>query len=140
MHLRARSHYAAVAMLELAIREEEPQPVSLRGIAQMHRVPLPFLTQILQQLKVAGLVASSRGSAGGYRLKRPSSMISLAEIIDAVSPRSATQSKSLNTPVNRVLEKIWDDLEASNHDTFRGIRLDQLVQQATKANETMFYI
>ncbi len=140
MHLLARSHYAAVAMLELAIRSSDPQPVALRGIAEMHQVPLPFLTQILQQLKVAGLVTSSRGSAGGYRLQRPSSMISLAEIIDAVSPRSANQSKPPQTPVNRVLEEVWDELEESNHGRLQGIRLDQLVQQATQANEVMFYI
>ena len=140
MHLLARSHYAAVAMLELAIREDEPQPVSLRGIAELHQVPLPFLTQILQQLKVAGLVTSSRGSAGGYRLRRPSSMICLAEIIDAVSPRAANPSKSPNTPVNRVLEQVWDDVELSKHERLRGIRLDQLVEQATEAHEVMFYI
>ena len=140
MYLLARSHYAAVAMLELAIRSSDPQPVSLRGIAEMHQVPLPFLTQILQQLKVAGLVTSSRGSAGGYRLQRPSSTISLAEISDAVSPRSANQSKPPQTPVNRVLEEVWDELEESNRDRLQGIRLDQLVQQATQANEVMFYI
>jgi Rrf2 family protein len=127
-------------MLELAIREEDPQPVSLRGIAEMHQVPLPFLTQILQQLKVAGLVMSSRGSSGGYRLQRPSSMISLGEIIDAVSPRTSHQSRAPSTPVNRVLEQVWEDLEASNRDKLGGIRLDQLVQQATEANEVMFYI
>ncbi len=140
MHLLARSHYAAVAMLELAIREDETQPVSLRGIAEMHQVPFPFLTQILQQLKVAGLVTSSRGSAGGYRLQRPSSMISLGEIIDAVSPRTTNPPKTPITPVNRVLERIWDDLEAANCNKLREIRLDQLVQQATEANEVMFYI
>jgi Rrf2 family protein len=127
-------------MLELAIREQAAQPVSLRGIAEMHHVPLPFLTQILQQLKVAGLVTSSRGSSGGYRLLRPSSMISLGDIIDAVSPRVANPPKVPITPVNRVLEQVWDDLEASNCDKLRGIRLDQLVQQATEANEVMFYI
>jgi len=140
MHLLARSHYAAVAMLELAIRSNDPQPVSLRGISEMHQVPLPFLTQILQQLKVAGLVTSSRGATGGYRLQRPSSMISLAEIIDAVSPRSASQLKTQLTPVNRILEEVWDELEESNHERLQGIRLDQLVQQATQANEVMFYI
>lgn len=140
MYSLARSHYATVAMLELAIRSSDPQPVTLRGIAELHQVPLPFLTQILQQLKVAGLVSSCRGASGGYRLQRPSSMISLAEIIDAVSPRSTNALKSLATPVNQVLQQVWDELEESNHHRLQGIRLDELVQQATQTHEAMFYI
>ncbi|MDZ4851997.1 MAG: Rrf2 family transcriptional regulator [Pirellulaceae bacterium] len=140
MSLLARSHYAAVAMLELAIRLDAQQPVSLRGIAEMHQVPLPFLTQILQQLKVAGLVVSSRGASGGYRLQRPASTITLAEIIDAVSPRSLLQTKSVQTPVNRVLEQVWEEIEESNQERLRGIRLDQLAHEATQTNEVMFYI
>jgi Rrf2 family protein len=140
MALRAKSHYAAVAMLELALRADEPQPVCLRDIAVEHEIPLAFLTQILQQLKVAGLVSSSRGSAGGYRLQRPASSISLAEIIDAVLPRTRKDADVFRSSVNQVLEQTWRRLEEASYERLRGIRLDQLVQQCAESPEGMFYI
>ncbi len=140
MVLRAKSHYAAVAMLELAIRADEPQPVSVRDIAAEHDVPLAFLNQIFQQLKVAGLVTSSRGSLGGYRLQRASSTITLAEIVDAVSPRINKGTDLSRSSVNQVMEQTWGDLERENHERLRGIRLDQLVRQCSDTHEGMFYI
>jgi Rrf2 family protein len=140
MTSRAKSHYAAVAMLELAVRAEEPQPISVRDIAAEHDVPLAFLNQIFQQLKVAGLVTSVRGSAGGYRLQRSASMITLAEIIDAVSPNMRTPSQTPRSLINQVLEKTWEALEQANHDRLDAFRLDQLVQEVTRSQEGMFYI
>ncbi len=97
--LPIKAHYAAVAMLELALRYQEPIPVCLRDIADEHAIPLPFLTQILQQLRTANLVQSTRGAAGGYRLCRHPSRIHLAEIVQAVCP-TATQIAS-QTPTTR---------------------------------------
>ncbi len=140
MTSRAKSHYAAVAMLELAVRAEELQPISVRDIALEHDVPLAFLNQIFQQLKVAGLVTSVRGSAGGYRLQRSASMITLAEIMDAVSPKTRSTGLTNRSSVNQVLEQTWEDLEQANHDRLDAIRLDQLVQDVTRSQEGMFYI
>ena len=40
-----------------------------------------MLTQVLLKLKAAGLVKSTRGSAGGYRLARPAGEIPLGEVL-----------------------------------------------------------
>ena len=47
-------------------------------------IPERYLVQILLQLKSAGLVASTRGASGGYRLARDASSISLSQILTAV--------------------------------------------------------
>ena len=49
----------------------DPRPVRLADVADKHAIPGRFLVQILLQLKNAGLVASTRGAAGGYQLARP---------------------------------------------------------------------
>ncbi len=79
-----KAHYAAVAMLHLAVRYHEPQPASIREVAQEHQIPLAFLTQIFQFLRSAGLVTSTRGPSGGFRLSLPPEEISLGTVIDAV--------------------------------------------------------
>ena len=57
---------------------------TIREIAERHGIPERYLVQILLQLKGAGLVASTRGAAGGYRLARPAASISLSEVLAAV--------------------------------------------------------
>ena len=84
MLFSAKAEYACLAMLELAARLGQPKPVRLADIADKHGIPQRFLVQILLQLKGAGLVASTRGAAGGYQLARDRDQITLAEILDAV--------------------------------------------------------
>ena len=50
-----------------AKRPESP-PVHIRDISEVYGIPERYLVQILLQLKGAGLVASTRGATGGYRL------------------------------------------------------------------------
>src|ERR1700677_3634392 len=80
----AKAEYACVAMVELAIKYPLGQPVQIKNIAQTHDISPRFLVQILIQLKSAGLVASSRGAAGGYQLTRPPEEISLADVVHVI--------------------------------------------------------
>lgn len=84
MRLSARAEYACVAMLELALHYGSKEPVCVKAIAARHGIPHGFLVQILLQLKAAGYVTSTRGSAGGYRLARPPARICLAELLNAI--------------------------------------------------------
>lgn len=57
---------------------------SARRLADAVQVPLPVLTNVLNQLAHHGLVVSARGVQGGYRIGRPASAITLAEVIEAI--------------------------------------------------------
>ncbi len=65
MDISAKTEYACVAMLELAANYGSGEPVPIWVIAERHGVPARLLVQILLEFKAAGLVASTRGSAGG---------------------------------------------------------------------------
>ena len=84
MRLSAKTEYAALAVVELARRIDCPTPVRIREICAAQGVPPRFLVQILLQLKAAGIVTSTRGAAGGYRLARRPEEISLADIRGAI--------------------------------------------------------
>ena len=58
--------------------------VSAREIARQSRLPLPVLMNILNALAHSGLVVSTRGAKGGYRLARPPEEITLADLIGAI--------------------------------------------------------
>lgn len=59
-------------------------------IADAQGIPSPFLENILLQLKRAEIVDAQRGAEGGFRLARPASEISVADVIRAVSGPPAT--------------------------------------------------
>lgn len=54
------------------------------ALANYHGVPRAYMAKQLQALSKAGIVTSSRGARGGYRLARPASEISLWDIVAAV--------------------------------------------------------
>lgn len=88
-----------MAMVELAARQPPDagagcglQPVSLADVAQAQGLSLAYLEQLFALLRRAGLVVSSRGPGGGYRLARPALAISVADVVEAVEePLRATR-------------------------------------------------
>jgi Rrf2 family iron-sulfur cluster assembly transcriptional regulator len=102
MRLSTRGRYAVMAMVELAVREGAPcadrpssRPVSLAEIAQAQLLSLAYLEQLFGRLRRAGLVASARGPGGGYRLGRPCTEVTIAEIVEAADePITATRCEA----------------------------------------------
>lgn len=74
--------YSTVIMAYMA-----RQPLDVHSVAAMATavgVAEPTTSKILKTLARQGLVLSTRGARGGYRLARPPAQISLAEVIDAM--------------------------------------------------------
>src|SRR6187399_181295 len=53
-------------------------------LAEYHDLPGPYLAKSLQALAGAGIVQSTAGRTGGYRLARPAERITLLEIVTAI--------------------------------------------------------
>jgi Rrf2 family transcriptional regulator, iron-sulfur cluster assembly transcription factor len=83
VELTKRGDYAVRAMLALACGRGE-RLLSAPRIAEEMTIPPRFLPQVMGDLVRAGLVTSEPGRAGGYRLARPASAISLLTIIEAI--------------------------------------------------------
>ena len=78
--LAQRTRYALRSLLYLA-EEQDGAPVQLARIAQTQRVPPKYLELIMLDLKRAGLVQSTRGPKGGYRLARTPEEISFGDVV-----------------------------------------------------------
>lgn len=75
------SAYALRALAALA-RDPEGAYVLGRDLAAAANIPANYLSKILLALRNAGLIATARGSGGGYRLSKPARKISLIEVVD----------------------------------------------------------
>jgi Rrf2 family protein len=83
VELNTKGRYAVTAMADLA-KYGAKEAVPLSAIAERQRISLAYLEQLFAKLRRAGLVESERGRTGGYRLARPASSVTVAEIMQAV--------------------------------------------------------
>lgn len=118
MRLSTKARYAVTAMVDVAL-EEGSGPVSLATISSRQELPLAYLEQLFGKLRKAGLVKSSRGSAGGYALNHKAEDVSILEIISAVdTPLKATRCEHESpqgcraTGERCVTHDLWDELGA----------------------------
>ncbi len=91
LELTKRGDYAVRAMLALACGDGG-RMLSAPRIAEEMTIPPRFLPQVMGDLVRAELVVSEPGRAGGYRLARPASSISLLTIIEAIEGDSRRQT------------------------------------------------
>lgn len=82
LRLSKKTDYALMALAFLAEAPAGAAPA--RQIAAQYDLPLELLAKILQRLAQCGLVTSQMGAHGGYRLARPSTQISVAEVVQAI--------------------------------------------------------
>lgn len=83
LRLSKKSDYALMAMKHLAVRADGAS-ASAREIAEQYDIPVELLAKVLQRLARRGLLTSLQGTRGGYKLARPTAMISVADIIQAI--------------------------------------------------------
>jgi Rrf2 family protein len=83
LELTKRADYAIRAVLALGEAGPETR-LSVRRIATDRAIPGQFLRQVMGDLVAAGLVEGAEGRAGGYRLARPPTAITLLDVIEAV--------------------------------------------------------
>lgn len=114
MKISAKAQYACLAVLALARQGPNDPPKRIREIAEENRIPERYLVQILLQLKGAGLVTSTRGAAGGYRLAREAERISLGEVLSSIDgPEESHRERELHGPAARALQSVWEDVRAA---------------------------
>lgn len=80
----------------------------VRELAEAAGVPAPFLAQVLKRLAHRGLLRSKRGRTGGFILGRPSSEITVADVVLALDGRDELDAAfpQLRGPAGALLEPV----------------------------------
>jgi FeS assembly SUF system regulator len=82
LKLSRLTDYAAVVMAQIARHPQASHAAA--DLAEAVQLPHPTVSKTLKMLVKAGLLESQRGAQGGYRLARPASQITAADIISAI--------------------------------------------------------
>ena len=83
MIFTTKAEYGVRLLVELG-RQRDGRPRSLKAIAEAEGLPLAYLERIVALLKKAGLVESTRGAHGGYRLTRRPAEVHMDELVLAL--------------------------------------------------------
>lgn len=142
MQLSAKTEYACIAAVELAMRYRDDEPVRIGSIAEAYGIPARSLVPILLQLKGAGLVASTRGSAGGYRLNRDPAEITLAAVMGVFEDIAGdiNTSAGRGSAASECLCSVWKSAAAAHREALDSVTLAELAEQSRGAADPMYYI
>lgn len=64
--------------------------LSTKALAEFHGLPKEYLSKALQSLSQAGLVHTTLGPSGGYRLAKSPAELSFLDIVEAVEGKTRT--------------------------------------------------
>ncbi|MGE0848652.1 MAG: Rrf2 family transcriptional regulator [Hyphomicrobiaceae bacterium] len=117
--------------------------LSLPMISERQQISLAYLEQLFLKLRRAGLVESARGRSGGYRLGRPASTISVAEIMAAVEEdmrmtRCGGEAAKPCLPGQRCLTHgLWDALGEQIAAFLDSVTLQEVIDGIPASKQAM---
>src|ERR1700753_3192537 len=117
MRMSAKAEDAGRAMVQLATASTGTL-VKTDDLAQAQGIPPQFLVDILTNLRTDRLVRSHRGREGGYKLARPGTEISLADVLRCIDgPLASVRDIGLGdlpySGPTAALTDVWRALRAS---------------------------
>ncbi len=83
MQILAIEEYVLRCLLQVAFHPG-PGPMTAPEIARAEGLGPEYVAKIMRTLRMRGLVVSTRGAAGGYRLARPADQIGVWEALEAL--------------------------------------------------------
>jgi Rrf2 family protein len=83
MKITRATEYACRALRFLNTQQDD-RCYSIQEIAEAELVPVQFLAKVMQSLTQAGIVRSTCGKSGGYRIRKAPEEITLADVFVAV--------------------------------------------------------
>jgi Rrf2 family iron-sulfur cluster assembly transcriptional regulator len=139
--LNTKGRYAVMAMVDLAKVSEEygGGPIVLADIAERQEISLSYLEQLFSKLRKSGLVSSTRGPGGGYRLSRPTGKLRISDIMAAVDePIHATRCKHgtgkecMSDNSRCLTHDLWDELSHEIHRYLSSVTLEDVCESRVR--------
>lgn len=128
--ISTRGRYGLRALIAI-VRAESP--LSTSEIARREKLSSPYLEQIFNRLKRAGLIKAKRGARGGYLLSKPADQITVGDVIEILdgpvtfshchNPDEAEHCEKAPVCPSRLF---WSSLENDINDRLYGTTLHDL--------------
>jgi len=131
LRLSTKGQYAVRAMVNLACHSGS-RPVTLKEISVDEGISLSYLEQLFVKLRQGHIVKSVRGPGGGYVLAKPSSQISVGEVISVVeeplNPVACLDDGSVVCDRSKrcITQKVWRGLAEKIAEFLHSVSIEDL--------------
>ncbi|MCF0228249.1 MAG: Rrf2 family transcriptional regulator [Parasporobacterium sp.] len=140
MMVSTRGRYALRMMADLAVNQKDGY-VALKDIAERQQISKKYLEQIIPLINKAGLLTTTRGFQGGYRLAKLPEEYTVGEILRAAEGSTAPVS-CLETPENTCIRcgecvtlPVWKGLRKVVDEYLDGINLQTVIEGSGNEDE-----
>jgi len=145
VHLSAQEEYGLRCLVQLA-RHDGREPLSIQAIAQAEGLSAEYVAKLMRVLRKGGLVKSTRGASGGYRLHRASAEVTLWDAVRVLggplfpdtfcdthpgSLRDCVHSPSCS------IRGVWRSLNGLLRVALEGVTIEDLTRGESAASERM---
>jgi Rrf2 family protein len=142
MKISTRGEYGLLAVVDLALHPEEGA-VQAYQIAERQHIPKQYLDQLMLTLKKAGLVASSRGRQGGYKLARPANSISLLDVVVAlegpVENVNFKETGRRKPGLRSILKQVWEELTDQTATQLKNRTIEDVCEEYQRTSTAISY-
>jgi len=110
---------------------QQGTPASADFLAGRTKVPRRYLTRVLQDLAVEGIVVSRPGPGGGYELRREIDQLTILDVINTVDPIERIRSCPLGLKSHTELCPLHAELDrayAATEKAFAGVTIADLIR------------
>ena len=135
MHLFSQEEYGLRCLLQVA-RKHGTRPLTIPGIAEAEGLSPEYTAKLMRALRRGGLVTSTRGASGGYRLVRPANQITPWDVIEVLGGGFFTDSfceshpgqlkDCVHTP-DCAVRALWSRVEKVVRELLQAITLQDLL-------------
>jgi Rrf2 family protein len=132
MRISTKGRYALIIMENLANKYHEDRFVRLNEIASEEELSLKYLEKIIPSLNNKDFFITSRGSDGGYKLKRKPNEYTILEILEAsegsLAPVECITSNTCNRKSMCKSIGIWKELDDTINTFLENKTLEDLME------------
>lgn len=125
--------YALRAVVSIATSPDELHTTA--DIAEVTKVPLAYLSKVLQAMQREGILVGKRGIGGGFTLAKPPNKMTILDVVNAVDPIHRIDSCPLGlaTHGKRLcpLHRRMDEALANMEQAFGSTTLQELLDEPT---------
>ena len=134
MKITAKARYALRILMDIALNEKRDRPRTIREIAEGQGISEKFISRIAVSLREAGMIKSTRGPDGGFRLAKDPCDISLLATIEAAQGEIAivecvSSEEVCDRSSNCVTRTVWSDVNLLIRSTLRNVTLEQILMR-----------
>ncbi len=147
MRISAKSRYALAATTHMGLNRALSDSVTLISISEALGISKIYLEQVFALLKRGNIVVSTKGSSGGYQLKRSPEDIKVLDILTSIetslfekTEKTLDDSNSIELATRALL---YDPLDLTLSDFLDNLTLQDIIDRAKiekDKSEIMFYI